>query len=75
MDKKVWVSGGNDVVVFKQDFSEILGDEGNPSYKNEYSVDEEQIFHWRDITKKMIFGIIVSKDIKYLYALDLGGSI
>jgi hypothetical protein len=75
MDKKVWVSGGNDVVVFKQEFSEILGGEGKPFTKKEYSVEEEQIFHWKDITKKMIFGIIVSQDIKYLYALDLGGSI
>jgi hypothetical protein len=74
-DKKVLVSVGRDVVVLKQDFSEILGSEGKVNHQNEIPEEKNEIFCWPGIIKDWTDQVGVSKDIKYLYVGDVGGQL
>jgi hypothetical protein len=74
-DKKVLVSVGSDVVVLKQDFSEILGSGGKVDHQNEIPEEKNEIFCWPGIIKDERDQVRVSEDIKYLYVGDVGGQL
>jgi hypothetical protein len=74
-DKKVLVSVGWDVVVLKQDFSEILGSGGKVDHQNENPEEKNEIFCWPGIIKDERDQVRVSEDIKYLYVGDVGGQL
>jgi hypothetical protein len=73
-DKKVLLSAGGEVVVLKQDFSEILGSGGKRDYEIEKVEEEDEIFRWPMFGKYDMYNrqICVSEDIKYFY-FDLDG--